>query len=657
MATALEQEPFVNSLNHTLINYIEASKSSQVRQDFLGAARKFWKIYRSKEWWYPSKDADVYGGKRPNSIENVVHSTVETMVSVFYKHLPVIELRPQKPSDFDLVREQNKHLEYAMKEADFLEVMREGSRECFITGQAIYHTGWDASKLDVYDNGDCMFQVLPHADVYLDPMPGLTNIQRSRFFIVCFWLPINTILQRFGESASNALGIQFKGKSKSGNARFAGMDKMETRRVLNLGHSLNSESSIELFDPMGNLYPVYECWFRPKDYRVTQLANGQKTFQSLSPHGRVGYLVNGEVVEDTDNPFRQKKRVPLVIDDETLESRTVNVGHGQFPVVRQIAYQGQDNDGRKSLYDVFGVVEPIESLQWDINDLSRNRMINARTIANPTAVVNEKRLIAPKSGDLTAYPNAKIVVTDDGPISEAFHYEKGGELSPSVSTLHQEKHLRVETISGVKGFVAGNIHRGTSHTTAEGTALVSEADFSMMWTLIHSSEKTMTTVIRHFSGLQQQFYKIGRFTSVSLNGQEVFTEWSSRNVGAEFFFDVVSGSATPQQDIQRIQHITFAMQTVAPVLENPTPDSIQLALFALEAANLPWTHEITQFLRQKLETIEQEQQQEAMVQQLLAAAAIGAGGGANPLGTQQGGVPLLANQLDVSPQDLVGGLT
>ena len=63
---------------------------------------------------------------------------------------------------------------------------------------------------------------------------------------------------------------------------------------------------------------------------------------------------------------------------------------------------------------------------------------------------------------------------------------------------------------------------GTSHTTAEGTSLISEADFSMMWSLIRSTEYAMIDVIEQFHGYMQQYFKEGRFVNVSVNGEQMF---------------------------------------------------------------------------------------------------------------------------------------
>ena len=206
-----------DKLAQTLIDYIIDSRDSDSRKKYMTAASKYWELYRQENWWIPSEEADPYPADRPVSLENEMFPTIESLVSVFFKHLPVVEMRPYKPSDFDVLREQNKHIEYAMRQARFLEVFREGSRDCFITGQCIYNTGWDKSRLYTYGNGDCTFQAMPREDVFLDPAPGITDIQRSRFLALRVWLPYEVILEKFGSAAGRALGM-VKGSSRLNNA-------------------------------------------------------------------------------------------------------------------------------------------------------------------------------------------------------------------------------------------------------------------------------------------------------------------------------------------------------------------------------------------------------------------------------------------------------
>lgn len=212
------------------------------------------------------------------------------------------------------------------------------------------------------------------------------------------------------------------------------------------------------------------------------------------------------------------------------------------------------------------------------------------------------------------------------------------------------KHELIDRVSGVKGFVAGNIHKGTSHTTAEGTNLVSEADFSMMWTLIHNTESAMVGIIRQFAGLMQQFYKTGRYIAVTENGQTFEAEWGSRNISAEFTYSVISGSSTPQQDIKRVQNVTFAQQVLQPVLQNPTSDNIRLAIFALEAANLPWTGDFLDYLREKLEDTEQQERATQQTEVLMDAAAIA------PQQQSFDGINRLATELGTTPDALLAQL-
>ena len=89
----------------------------------------------------------------------------------------------------------------------------------------------------------------------------------------------------------------------------------------------------------------------------------------------------------------------------------------------------------------------------------------------------------------------------------------------------------------------------------------------------------------------------------------------------------------------------FAHQIVMTYLQNPSAESLDLAIFTLEAANLPWTHEQIGLLKKKKEQLEQQEMLENQAQLLLGASTLGAlgqeggGGGIEQQlqGLQQGG--------------------
>lgn len=654
----MADDQFTSDLVTTLARYVDESETSDARKAFIDRSKKFWKLYRQEEWWIPSEEADAYEGDRPVSIENILFPTVETLVSVFLKNVPTVQIEPFKPSDYDLTHEQNKHITYAMRESGFIPKLRDGSRNCWITGMQLYQTGWDASKTAVYGNGECNFQAMPHEDVFLDPLPGLSDVQQSRYVIFRYWRPIDMLLEKFGDAAAEVLGFRKRRGRPGGRGRYIISDE-EASAILGGNRTTNDDEDWpSIYDPRGELLPLYECWFRSTDPRDT---GDSVTNEALTTSRfKVAYLLNGSIVREAKpNPFRKYKRAERVVDEDIGPRRRIPIGHGEVPLIRQVAYAVKDEHGRDGLYQAMGVLEQLEALQWDINDLSRQMMINARTIANPPVIVNQDDLVYPNVGEqVTLYPGAKFVVSGNRPISETIRIENPGSIPAFTQYLHQQKHLLKTQISGVKEFVAGDLHKGTSHTTAEGTSLVSEASFSMMWTLIQNMELAMEGVVRHFSGLMQLFYRPGRYTNLSMNGEAVFTEWTSRNAQGEFDYTVISGTSTPLQDVERIRHLTFALQVVQPVLENPTPDNIRIALMTLESSNLPWTYEFVQYLRKRLEEVEQQEQLAQQSELLLAAALVSGGGG--PLGPGQPaedegteGVALLAQELGTTPDALI----
>jgi len=657
----MPRDPFQRQLSSTLIAYLSDSSESDERQEYLRRRKHFWNLYRQKKWYFP--DGHEYLGEGPISTENILFPTVETLVSVLFKNLPIVQLDPYKNSDYDLIFEQNKHLMYAMGEADLQEKMRDGSRECFIAGMCTYMTGWDASKIDIYDNGDCYFKPLPPQDMFLDPMPGIKNLQDSRFAIVRHWVPFEVLMERFGGKAGEAIGAEIK--DGSGRSRFL-LPTEEVTKMVRGGlqnpntqgrDSDDSQALSDLFDPKGSLYPLYECWFKSRGIHESKDSDGIKKYKRNDVLPKVAYLLNGNVINGPkSNIFRKYKSLPQEIDGEQVAdtgTRTIPVGHGQYPFVNQIAYQVIGDNYRPSLYSVMGVIEQLESLQFDINVLSQQEIINATTIANPMVIIDEKEVVSPKADRLKWIPGGKIVVRGTKPLDEAVHVQNPGTVAPFATQTRARKHNLVSQISGVKDFVSGDIRVGTSHTTAEGMGLVSEASFSQLHTLIFNTDKAMEGIVKQFAGLQQLFYKVGRSINLTIDGQSTHAEWSSRNIYAEFKYSIISGTSTPLQDIERQRNVTLANEIVKGAVQEPTANTVRLAVMTLEDMKLPWTHNQLSFLKRLLEDVEEQEALNKQAELLLAAQQFGGGG----QGQQPDSAGMLANQLGVTPEQLIGALS
>ena len=671
-------------LAQTLEKYITCSMESSARQSYLSKARRFWAEYRAGTTVPDFELEDEPDTERPISRINLLHKTVETCVSVYLKNLPIVQLKPFKPNDYDLIHEQNKHLVYGLGTAGFIPRCREALRESSLTGMAIYHIGWDASDQRVYDNGEAFLQVVPREDVFLDPLPGLTTIQDSRFVILRFWLPIESALSFFGDPAAEALQISpRRGRPRDaggGEARFLNFTWDEVSSSItgsqDLGGTQAASGKIDQlrmedwFDPNGKLIACYECWYKPSQRVLLQrLADGGTRYRQESPLGRVAWMINGHIVKGpVDNPNRKWKNAPWVIDEEPRTPRRIPIGNGEFPVIRQVAYQMVDRAGRPGLYEVQGIIEQIESTQYDVNDLYRQVVKNAKLLGNPPIVEMQGRVKSP-SGGYGLTPGEVITVDNEGTVSEAIQVLPIPSIPAHVTIALQMGIRNISDVSGVKDFVAGDVagQMGTSHTTEGATELISTASFAMMWTLLQNLELSMEQIAKQVAGLQQLYYKSNRFTNVDINGETHFTEWTSRNTMAEFEYKVVSGTSTPLQEIERLRYLTWADQLVEKARAEGSVRSLRHAVLLMESANVPYIFPLIEELRDEIGELEQQQMLMEQSQILLGATqpmmGIPQGGMQGGMQGQQpvpeglnrggaGGLEALAAQLGVAPEML-----
>jgi len=278
---------------------------------------------------------------------------------------------------------------------------------------------------------------------------------------------------------------------------------------------------------------------------------------------KVYYILNNKIIDERENPFVVKQNV--MNEDGSVSER--RIGHGQPPFVVQRCYHKRNQDGYLGFYDVEGIAEHLEGIQWNLNEASRALMILTRRAAMPPYFEEENSLADPgiqveyKPGESIVYKSGK---NPPQPLAQ-------GLESAQPQYLHDKMEDLLSEMSGVRKFMTGEMPQGTSHTP-QGTVMFSqEASFIRMPDIVRELDKTILSMGKLILGNLQQFEQPGTWRNIAIAGEQAWAEWTEKHIQTEFNLEVVSGMTTILRDIDRQQNATNIYQAVLGVLANPTP--------------------------------------------------------------------------------------
>jgi hypothetical protein len=525
---------------------------------------------------------DPVASVHPGSVENVIKPIIKEACSLLLKNYPIFRLQPFKFDDFDLSDEMNKHVVSAWQESQAMSALEMSLLESLKCGMSIIEVGWDRVRKCI------RLTSAPRADCWAQPRGQEIN---DGYFIRRTWHTREQLERRWGADKIR--------EALEDNVVDKGMIRRGLDKVLRKTGAIEKEDEDlpDYWNKVEDLYPVFTAWIPPDT--AWEVVGEDKSYSP--PAGQYGKRVvafHGVKLSESDNPFAKRRHGRVI-------------GHGKFPYVLHRCYREHDDNGYCGFYDVGGVASDLEQIQADLNDLSVILMEIGRRALSP-AWVQEEGSLRHTDADLALTPGKMVSYGREAqrpptPITT--------ENAAQVQYLHEAKKKSIRESSGVREFMVGEQPRGMSHTTATGIGIAQEASFARMWTIVRQLDKTILDLATLMLGNMQQFYPLGKFSAVAVDGERWFGEWQQVNSSAEFRVEVVSGMTTPLRDLGREQRATQIYNIAQQAFTNPTIDTLTNLKMYLNIIQDPIvTHQFQTYLDQRIAELSM---QEKVVQQMV----------------------------------------
>jgi len=603
----------------------------------------------SSEWWVPINDHEDMNisEKVPTARENIIHSTVNEMVSILLKNDPVVRTHPFHPEDSPFSDDFDSVLLAAWRNAKTRDNLHSMLKMAAIAGLGICKTGWNNANKAI-SNGEVGIKFIAPTDIYLDPYA--TNSNRGldcRYIRHTSWQTPEAIIYRYGNEGAQALGVESEtGRPKKWKKNLRAIGKKIVDTVTGgeeEGHKVDRR------------FPVYEYWIFPVSGRESELATGSAVDEKTYPYGLVVTRVRDKIVRTMANPYFSKKTIAVGEGLDT-ESQTIEQGHKMHPFVLCYWNREMDASGYNGIYDCTGMVQEQIPLQHSLDSVNRDLEQHIRTTAWPGVITVEDAFDTPmdkwegRPGQILEI-NAKYLGANRR-IGDVIQQFSGRNMASEAWLYRNDKRQQISQITGLKPQMVGLSPQGSSHTPAATIGTIQEASYSSIWPLDREIINACWDIAYRFMGLIQQNYKQGRLVEISEEGgTTAFIEIQQRHLAGMFKLEVVSGTTTPMYDMDKETKLMAIKQQVDTAIVSQSIPILKSTLIFLDNLNIPYSYQWIQLLKQTIQEIELAQQ----TLQGIGGMALMEQAGQQALPAQGGGEPgmeALAAQLGVSPDEI-----
>lgn len=542
---------------------------------------------------------------------NKIKEVVGKISSIFMKNVPVVRRwpnNPQSPDDGELADDMDALYLAAWEDSGAQFVIRNMLQEAQITGLSIGKVYWNALDRKFDNNGSIAIEKLSPGSVLFDPWATNEQHGLDAGFIFHFTeVPIGLLKDKYGMKAEKALGIAAKRGKKPKGGILA-----KTKELIKRGGP--TESSGHLYgthNTRKGYAAVTEVWLFPQIIQANNLVSGEKIADDKYKYGMVITVIEDEIVWLKKNPFVETRSVQSTDAIGQRVNKSVTIGHRRHPFLSLYWSRTADRhgDGRHGFYDCAGMVESMIPIQNNINALRRIISINARTIANPSAAVNEDALRSPVE-NLLWLPSQIHIVNENYSASDAIQILQGAPLPAFVFEMLASELHNIEAVVGLEPGVIGLFPQagGTSHTPGVAIGALQEAAFGPLWAYVAELAATLLDASILFDGLIQQKYKASRYMTVSNFGVPRQIQLTDRHITAQFRRGIIQGATTPLADIDKQQRVNEVVAIVTNAVASQIPALMQLGIAHIQALDFPWAHQFQQILEGELQKTLQIQQ-------------------------------------------------
>lgn len=231
-------------------------------------------------------------------------------------------------------------------------------------------------------------------------------------------------------------------------------------------------------------------------------------------------------------------------DDKVIFSGPNPYEHKKFPFVRDVDLEIPDE------YEGIGMIEPIMSLQREINERRSQGVIYSRFHTYPWTIVDKGALDTPKK--LTNEPNLVLQVRQGMNIRRDY----APPMPAHVQSMPQATMMDAETVLGVREIPQGK--RPYSVTSGRGIEAVAQvASQRLEGSKARPMEQAIRETAKLVVSLMMQFYRGERFLPYWSEGEMQGTVFPGRMPSIPFTVRVEPGTSLAVNKVARVQ---LAMQ-------------------------------------------------------------------------------------------------
>jgi hypothetical protein len=429
-----------------------------------------------------------------------IFATIETIMPRLIGSKPNIEAAPRESGDIQSAKTTTQLLSYQWDMMDMKKRVKTWCRNALMYGVGILKLTWSYDPISQKDQPSA--EVIDQFDFFIDP--NATTIEDGRYVIHRVYRDIEELKRNKNYDIPRELVTQVS------------QDEYKVQRdaVLGLSKPQKDDKKVELLEYWGK----YDLEGKGEEVEaLIVVANRQ-------------FPIRMEA-----NPYLHNKKPFIDLHDTDIPNEFWSVGE----------------------------VEPLVSLQYELNDVRNQRMDNVTLIlnrmwkVNKGAGVNESELVSQPGG---------VVHTDDMNGIEPL-------TTPDVtaSAYNEESLIKgdMQQASGVSDYTkgvgsSGKGSQSLANDTATGIMLLQEAGNARFRYKLDNLEDSLKEFGRQLIALDQQF--IDTQTVVRITGEQG-TEWRAVNpedIRGEFDIQVEAGSTQPMNKSVRRAEARELLATVAP---------------------------------------------------------------------------------------------
>ena len=431
-------------------------------------------------------------------------STVETLAPRMLANRPQIDVMPREAADEQYADIQSKLIDFEWEAMNADDIMEGAVKSQLMYGTAIVKVYWKTDKAQVVkkEQVDETFPELGTVEEEVEETifdgPEIELVDLYDFF----WDPraidmesARWVAHRTYQTFDHLEELQKQGVYKNvallKDATLVSGDDEKASRRGTLGVAMPDELASK--NEGKNVIELIEYW---EDEKVITVAN------------------RGIVIRDEANPYRHGKKPFVRIVDQSVPHEFLGIGE----------------------------LEPIETLQYELNDRRNQRMDNITLVLNRMwkvkngANVDEDELVSDAGG---------VVHTDDMAGIEALQMPDVTSSSYNEETLIKGD---IQQTTGVSDFTRGVGSESLGNDTATGISLIQEAGNARFKLKIRNLEAGIEEIGRMMVSLNEQF--LTEEKSIRVLGDEGI-EWTTikpDDMRGNFDVMVQSGSTLPSNE-------------------------------------------------------------------------------------------------------------